>query len=135
MPVALATDDEGVARSDMTREYERAVLDQGLGYVQLKTMARAGLEHAFIEGASLWSDGRRFTPVAACPGDTAAAGSPCRAYLDRSARARLQWDLERAFDNIFSRLRIKGTRATVEKFVKPKPATPRLPEHLAAVLA
>jgi len=44
-------------------------------------------------------------------------------------------DLERAFDNIFSRLRIKGTRATVERFVKPTSTTPRRPEHLAAVLA
>jgi len=31
------------------------------------------------------------------------------------------------------RLRIEGTRATVDRFVKPVPTTPRLPEHLAAV--
>jgi adenosine deaminase len=33
----------------MTREYMRAVQDQGLGYVQLKRMARTGLEHAFVD--------------------------------------------------------------------------------------
>src|SRR5205807_1088714 len=32
VPVALSTDDEGVARSDMTHEYLRAVLDQKLSY-------------------------------------------------------------------------------------------------------
>jgi len=49
VPVALATDDEGVSRSDIMQEYMRAVLDQGLGYRQLKHMARAGLEHAFAD--------------------------------------------------------------------------------------
>ena len=53
VPVALATDDEGVSRSDMTQEYLRAALDQGLSYTQLKTMARTSLEHAFISGDSL----------------------------------------------------------------------------------
>ena len=97
VPVALATDDEGVARSDMTGEYERAVLDQGLGYLQLKGMARASLEHAFVEGASLWSDPRHAVPVAACPsGD--ALDSACRRYLDANPKAKLEWGLERAFD-------------------------------------
>jgi adenosine deaminase len=49
VPVSLSTDDEGVSRSDITREYMRAVQDQGLGYVQLKRMARTGLEHAFVD--------------------------------------------------------------------------------------
>lgn len=47
VPVALSTDDEGVARSDMTREYLRAVVDQGLDYPALKAMARTSLRHAF----------------------------------------------------------------------------------------
>lgn len=51
VPVALATDDEGVARSEITREYLKAVMEQGLGYRDLKRMARASLEHAFIDAA------------------------------------------------------------------------------------
>ena len=51
VPVALSTDDEGVARSDMTREYLRAVRDQGLDYPALKAMARASLRHAFAPEA------------------------------------------------------------------------------------
>ncbi len=62
VPVALATDDEGVSRSEMTREYERAVADQGLDYATLKKMARTSLEHSFLPGASLWSYAHKFTP-------------------------------------------------------------------------
>jgi adenosine deaminase len=35
VPVALATDDEGVSRSSMAGEYVRAVTDQKLGYLDL----------------------------------------------------------------------------------------------------
>jgi adenosine deaminase len=58
VPVALATDDEGVSRSDMTHEYLRAAETYGLSYGELKRMARASLEHSFIPGDSLWSDER-----------------------------------------------------------------------------
>ena len=33
VPVALATDDEGVSRSDMTHEYLKGVEEQGLSYL------------------------------------------------------------------------------------------------------
>jgi len=55
--------------------------------------------------------------------------------LPTSVREALGADLERTFDNIFTRLRIQGTRAVVDKFVKPTPTAPRLAEHLAAILA
>ena len=55
VPVALGTDDEGVARSDMTHEYLRGVEDQDLTYADLKRMARTSLEHSFVAGSSLWS--------------------------------------------------------------------------------
>src|SRR5947209_896408 len=71
VPVALATDDEGVSRSEMSRELLRAVEDQGLGYLQLKTMARNSLQYAFISGTSLWSDSRKFVPIAQCTQDIA----------------------------------------------------------------
>lgn len=52
VPVALSTDDEGVARSEMTREYLKAVREQRLDYPTLRRMARAGLEHAFADDAT-----------------------------------------------------------------------------------
>lgn len=48
VPVALATDDQGVSRSDMTHEYLRAAETYNLSYSDLKRMARQSLEHSFL---------------------------------------------------------------------------------------
>ncbi len=82
VPVALATDDEGVSRSDMTHEYLRAVETYGLTYTDLKRMARQSLEHSFLPGAGLPS---------------ACTSASCGKLLDSSQRARVQWKLEQAF--------------------------------------
>jgi adenosine deaminase len=99
VPVALATDDQGVARSDMTHEYLRAVQDQGLSYRDLKTMARRSLTHSFLRGPSLWASSGA-AKVADCrrddPGKPRTSAS-CSSFLSKSERARLQWRLEQAF--------------------------------------
>ena len=102
VPVALATDDQGVSRSSMAGEYRRAALDQHLDYRQLKTMARDSLEHAFVPGPSLWTAVASAQPIAACaPTATTAVGgvasAACQQFLDDSERATLQWELERRF--------------------------------------
>jgi adenosine deaminase len=97
VPVALATDDEGVSRSEISREYLKAAEEQGLGYVQLKTMARTSLQYAFLPGASLWADAKRFVPVAQCAKDvstTSGVSNTCQQFLAASEKARLQWKLE-----------------------------------------
>ena len=78
VPVALATDDEGVARSDMTHEYLKAAQEQDLSYSQLKTMARTSLEHAFIGGSSLWRDGNMAAAAPPCSGKRPGPTSPRR---------------------------------------------------------
>lgn len=106
VPVALATDDEGVARSDMTLEYMKSVEEQGLGYLQLKKMARTSLEHAFVSGESLWSDKNTFEKmVPQCSQDDLSKQTPahsCREFLGGSEKARLQWELEKALRNFES---------------------------------
>jgi hypothetical protein len=105
VPVALATDDEGVARSEISLEFLRAAEDQGLGYLQLKTLARNSLQYAFIAGESLWSDGRKFTPVAQCAHDVEEmrlSSNTCRQFMAANEKARLQWQLEEDF-NAFER--------------------------------
>ncbi|HEV2148665.1 MAG TPA: hypothetical protein VGR37_14775, partial [Longimicrobiaceae bacterium] len=98
VPVALATDDEGVARSEMTMEYLKGVREQRLGYLELKSMARNSLEHAFVEGESLWRDPRGFQPVAVCATEAGGLeGRRCRDFVGRSRKAALQAELERAF--------------------------------------
>lgn len=107
VPVALATDDEGVSRSEMTREYVKAVEEHGVNYRQLKTMARNSLHYAFVEGEPLWQDPGRQRLVPACAGGNAGKpGRPaarCQAYLEQNAKARLQWELEAAFAHFESK--------------------------------
>ena len=105
VPVALATDDEGVSRSEISMEFVKAAEDQGLGYLQLKTMARNSLQYAFIAGESLWRDGRKFIPVAQCARDVEEmklTSNSCRQFLTGNEKARLQWQLEQDF-NVFER--------------------------------
>jgi adenosine deaminase len=101
VPVALSTDDEGVSRIDLTHEYVRAAMEYGLGYLDLKAMARASLEHSFLPGESLWQKPDDFSRVkAACVGQAAGTELPsakCQALLMSSERAAEQWELERRF--------------------------------------
>lgn len=101
VPVALATDDEGVSRIDLTTEYVRAARTYQLGYADLKEMVRTGLEHSFLPGASLWRKPDDFTlAAAACAGDVPGRARPakaCAEFLASSERARQQWELEARF--------------------------------------
>ena len=100
VPVALATDDEGISRSEISREFLKAAEEQGLGYVQLKTTARNSLQYSFLSGESLWSDARKFVPVRQCREDLAGAtlvSEGCKKLLEGSEKARLQWKLEGDF--------------------------------------
>jgi adenosine deaminase len=49
VPVALATDDEGVLRSNLTMDYRRAVEEQGVDYRTLKQLARNSILYAFVD--------------------------------------------------------------------------------------
>lgn len=100
VPVALATDDAGVSRSDMTQEYLRAVRDQSLDYVSLKRMARDSLEHSFLPGKSLWENVAAARKASVCPSDRTGAAqvsTACQKFLGDNERALEQWKLEKAF--------------------------------------
>ncbi len=102
VPVALATDDEGVSRIDLTHEYVRAVATYRLSYLQLKQMARASIEHSFLPGAGLWAIATPETltqPVAVCRaqlGGEKPSGS-CAALIEGSEKAQQEWELEHRF--------------------------------------
>ncbi len=101
VPWALSTDDEGVARIDLTHEYVRGALEQGLTYLDLKQSARTSLEHAFLHGQSLWAAPDDFTRRnPACAAAIAPASTPsgaCAAFLQANEKAAEQWELERRF--------------------------------------
>jgi adenosine deaminase len=100
VPVALSTDDEGIERIDLTREYVRAVESYGLSYADLKQLACHRLEYSFLSGVSLWA-GPDFARLAdACGGDVAGAdkaSSASETFLKGSEKAEQQWELEKRF--------------------------------------
>ena len=100
VPVALATDDEGVNRSDMTHEYLRAVETYHLSYADLKRMARESMEHSFLPGQSLWADTKLvFRLAPQCSGNAAGEepSATCAQFLGANPRANEQWKLEAEF--------------------------------------
>jgi adenosine deaminase/adenosine deaminase CECR1 len=100
VPTTLASDDEGIARIDLSNEYWLAAQRYDLGYPDLKQLARNSLEYSFAAGDSLW-DSPDFSAIAApCADDTPGAASvsaACTSFLAGSDRARLQWQLESDF--------------------------------------
>jgi adenosine deaminase len=101
VPVALATDDPGVSRDDMTNQYVRAVREQGLDYDQLKEIARNSLEYSFAEGQSLWVDHDYDKMNEACSDVTS---DRCSSFLSRNTKARVEWRLEqrlKAFESAY----------------------------------
>lgn len=108
VPVALSTDDEGVSRGNITQEYTRAALEFNLSYLDLKNMARTGIEHSFLAGSSLWLKQDNFTrPVSDCAAQPLGANSPnakCTAFLRSSDKAAQQWELEHRFNAFESKL-------------------------------
>jgi hypothetical protein len=101
VPVAISTDDEGVARSDMTHEYLRAVEGYRMPYVELKRMTRQSLEHSFMLGQSVWAETKgSFRAVPACATDVLGKEKPsagCAKFLESNEHAREQWKLESGF--------------------------------------
>lgn len=100
VPLALSTDDEGVSRIDLTHEYRRAVQTYDLSYLDVKRLSRQALELSFLAGQSLFTAFGSGQIKSACrrekdgrPADSA----ECRALLDGSEKARLQWALEGRF--------------------------------------
>ncbi len=110
VPVSLATDDQGVARSSLAAEFVRGVMDQDLNYLELKQMVRASIEYSFLPGESFWADASTGTVVDACTpaaGDTPVTESPsaeCQSFLDGSERAQLQRLLESQFETFEAQL-------------------------------
>jgi adenosine deaminase len=100
VPVALATDDPGVARGDITQEYQRAAETYHLGYLDLKRFARASLQYSFLPGEGLWKDSNQYVRAPACGSDNPASAkisASCSRLLESSEKARQQWKLEKAF--------------------------------------
>ncbi len=120
VPLALASDDEGISRIDLSHEYLLALLRYRLRYRDLKILARNSLEYSFLDGQSLWVSPQYRSIQPACaehsPG-AAAVSSRCAQFLNASERARVQWQLEgrlAAFEALPS-FQPRATRAPAAK--------------------
>ena len=106
VPVALATDDPGVSRGDITQEYQRAAETYKLSYFQLKKFARASLAFSFLPGESIWKDSSSGARASACAADRPTAAQPsasCARLLAASEKAQQEWALEKAFSQFESK--------------------------------
>lgn len=102
VPVALSTDDEGVSRGSLTKEYLIAVQRYHLTYKDLVELSRTSLEYSFLVGESLWvgHDFEKMTPQ--CHAKERALplekiSSSCRQFLSANPKASVQWGLEKSF--------------------------------------
>jgi adenosine deaminase len=95
--VALATDDAGVSYSDFTSAWIYAVSQYRVTFAEAVRMARASLQYSFLPGDPLWQDIGSAKAVSQCAGETvgsAAPGEPCKTFIAKSAKARMQWRYE-----------------------------------------
>lgn len=100
VPVALSTDDEGVTRDILSKEYQLAETWYQFSYPTLKYLSRNSLEYAFVEGDSLWQDSSYHQRNAACKTDrftSTTLSSSCQQFLTANKKAALEWQLEKAF--------------------------------------
>src|SRR6478736_2244477 len=100
VPVALATDDPGVSRGDITQEFERAAETYHLKYQDLKKFARASLEYSFLPGESLWKSKRSYEMKSECAGVESMSSSrpACEQLLKNNPKAEAELKLELTLD-------------------------------------
>mgnify|MGYP007000280651 CR=1 len=69
-------------------------------YARLRSLSRNALQYNFLPGEALFADTFAGDMVGPCANASAAddgLGADCQAFLDNSAKATLQWDLEKRF--------------------------------------
>ena len=106
VPVAFATDDEGVSYSDFTSEWIYAVRQYALSFETAQQLARTSIEYSFLPGKSLWRDWAALIVNNACAGETWGSkrpGSACARFLEENGKARMQWEYEGNLDSYRAR--------------------------------
>lgn len=100
VPVTLSTDDEGINRSNLSKEYKQAVEAFDFNYGTLKTFVRNSLNYSFLPGEALWQDKTYTKPQTECQNDKLGSKTPsavCQTFLNANEKAAMQWDLEQRF--------------------------------------
>ncbi len=110
VPITLATDDEGISRSNLSMEYVKAAQEHNLSYSFLKEIARNALKYSFVEGDGIYgSDGlvlSKYRNTLSVMPSIAEVGA--RAYL----QIRFEQDMQNFEDKMTS---LSGSVATLTK--------------------
>jgi adenosine deaminase len=102
VPVILSTDDEGILRTDLTRQYVEAATQHDLAYATIKNITRNALTYSFLPGNSIWTNTNKATLIQDCKD---LDSKNCQQYIKENEKARLQWQLEKklaAFEKQFT---------------------------------
>lgn len=99
VPIVLSTDDEGIFRTDLTREYAQAIQHYQLSYDTVKQINRNSLTYSFLPGESLWNDTHIASACAHAWQNHMRMDTNCQQFIAQSEKARLQWQLEK---NLFA---------------------------------
>jgi adenosine deaminase len=94
VPVVLSTDDEGILRTDLTKEYYLAATEQNLSYSELKQISRNALTYSFQNGSSIWLDADKAIVVPQCKDFKS---QDCLQFVAKNKKAKLQRALEFKF--------------------------------------
>ncbi|MBV8801937.1 MAG: adenosine deaminase [Gammaproteobacteria bacterium] len=99
VPVALSTDDEGISRTTLTLEYQKAILRYHLSYSTVKQLVRNSIFYSFLPGKNLWENDTYHEMTMECQHDFPghSVSNTCQQFLDKNLKAKLQWDLEKQF--------------------------------------
>lgn len=91
VPLVLSSDDPGVSRSTLSKEYRRAVIEQHLRLDTLIQMDRNSLTYSLLPGDSIWADPRTAQVVKAC---SDLNSKSCDRFVSMSPKAKQQRELE-----------------------------------------
>ena len=99
LKVAVASDDAGVLRTDLSEQFVTIARDYPqVKYPDFKKFVRNSIEYSFLQGESIWAtkgDYSRAVPeCSGCALGSEDATPKCKSFLELSEKARLQWKLE-----------------------------------------
>jgi adenosine deaminase/adenosine deaminase CECR1 len=99
VPIVLASDDAGVLRTDLSEQFVIIASDYPqIKYQDFKRFVRNSIEYSFLQGKSIWqSKGDYYKLIPECTGcspGSSQINAKCKAFLDGSEKATVQWKLE-----------------------------------------
>jgi hypothetical protein len=99
VPIVLASDDAGLLRTDLSEQFVIIAREYPkIKYKDFKKFVRNSIEYSFLRGGSIWASKGDYTRlVAECSRCSPLSKNPnakCKAFLDSSEKARVEWKLE-----------------------------------------